>query len=168
MVEQAENHLEEYEVQAARKLLENLVSEIVISTTSIPLATYPQAIKATVPLIDKGKINEAKQDLQLALNTLVVTDRVIPLPVLRAETLLKDAEELSEKKERTEGDNENLESIFTEIQTQLEMAELLGYGKKSDFKTINEELEKIKRKLDGNKSGTGWYDKVKKQISDLF
>lgn len=40
--------------------------------------------------------------------------------------------------------------------------------KKSDFKTINEELEKIKRKLDGNKSGTGWYDKVKKQISDLF
>ncbi|AHI98736.1 hypothetical protein VagYM19_22940 [Vibrio alginolyticus] len=168
VVEQAENHLEEYEVQAARKLLENLVSEIVISTTSIPLATYPQAIKATVPLIDKGKINEAKQDLQLALNTLVVTDRVIPLPVLRAETLLKDAEELSEKKERTEGDNENLESIFTEIQTQLEMAELLGYGKKSDFKTINEELEKIKRKLDGNKSGTGWYDKVKKQISDLF
>jgi len=168
VVEQAENHLEEYEVQAARKLLENLVSEIVISTTSIPLATYPQAIKATVPLIDEGKINEAKQDLQLALNTLVVTDRVIPLPVLRAETLLKDAEELSEKKERSEGDNENLESIFTEIQTQLEMAELLGYGKKSDFKTINEELEKIKRKLDGNKSGTGWYDKVKKQISDLF
>lgn len=168
MVKQAENHLEEYEVQAARKLLENLVSEIVISTTSIPLATYPKAIKAIAPLVDAGKIDEAKHELQLALNTLVITDRIIPLPVLRAETLLKDAEELSEKKDRTEDDNKKLKDLFAEIKTQLEMAELLGYGKKSDFKAITEELKKIEKKSEGSKSGTGWYDKIKKQVSDLF
>lgn len=168
MVKQAENHLEDYEVQAARKLLENLVSEIVISTTSIPLATYPDAIKAIAPLIDTGKIDEAKHELQLALNTLVITDRIIPLPVLRAETLLKDAEELSEKKDRTEEDNKKLEELFTEIQTQLEMAELLGYANKKDMKAINEELKKIKTKSAGQKSGEGWYDKIKNQVSDLF
>ena len=38
-------------------------------------------------MIDEGKLDEAKAELQLALNTLVEVDEVIPLPVLRAELL---------------------------------------------------------------------------------
>ena len=75
-------------MQKARLLVANLASEIVFQTTNVPLATYPNAIKAITPLIDESKLVEAKSGLQAALNTLVVrTEMVIPLPKLRAEQL---------------------------------------------------------------------------------
>lgn len=99
VIKQAKDYLADGEVQKARPLVANLTSEIVISTTNIPLGTYPKAIKAITPLIDDGKVDEAKAALQAALNTLVITtDEVIPLPVARAENLLKDSEKLAEKK----------------------------------------------------------------------
>lgn len=70
-------------VQRARSLLEGLGSEIVFTVTNLPLATYPDAIKAIVPMIDEGRIKEAKVALGLALNTLVLTNHVVPLPILR-------------------------------------------------------------------------------------
>jgi hypothetical protein len=64
---------DEYEIQKARPLVANLGSEIQFRTTSIPLATYPDAIKAVTSLIDEGKLDEAKAALQTALNALVMT-----------------------------------------------------------------------------------------------
>ena len=87
-----------------------------------------------MPLIDAGKIDEAKARLQAALNTLVVTtDDVIPLPKLRAEHLLKQAQELAEKKDRGKEENDKLTKHLQSAREQLQMAELLGYGKKTRF-----------------------------------
>ena len=109
MIGDAEDYIGDGEIQKARALMTNMASEMVFRTTSIPLATYPEAIKAVVPLIDQGKLDEAKAALQVALSTLVVTaDDVIPLPVLRAENLLKNAEALAENEERTVKDNQTL------------------------------------------------------------
>lgn len=168
MIHEAENYLEDGEVQKARPLVANLSSEIVISTTSIPLVTYPDAIKAITPLIDDGKINEAKVGLQGALNTLVVTDEVIPLPVLRAEILLRNAEKLAENAERSDKDDESLVSLLDEARNQIKMAELLGYGDKKSFKPMYEQLDQIEEKTAGGKGGKGWFDKIKQQLSDLI
>ena len=169
MIHDAENFLEDGEVQKARPLVANLASEIVFRTTSIPLATYPAAIKAITPLIDDGKINEAKAGLQAALNTLVITtDGVIPLPVLRAENMLKNAEALAENKERTAKDNETLATLLDEARYQLKMAELLGYGTRKSFKPMYEQLDQIEQKTVGGKGGKGWFDKIKQQLSDLI
>ena len=51
---------------------------------------------------------------------------------------------------------------------QLQMAELLGYGKKTDFKPIYEQIGEIENKSAGGKSGTGWFDKLKQHLADLF
>jgi hypothetical protein len=84
VIQEAKSHLNDGEIQKARPVVANLASEIQYRTRHIPLATYPATIKAVVPLIDAGKIDEAKAGLQAALNTLVVTtDDVIPLPKLR-------------------------------------------------------------------------------------
>ena len=169
MIHDAEEYLEDGEIQKARPLVASLASEIVFRTTSIPLATYPGAIKAVAPLIDEGKIDEAKAALQVALNTLVVTtDDVIPLPVLRAENLLKNAEALAENEERTVKDNETLAEQLAEARNQLKMAELLGYGDKESFKAMYEQLEQIEEKTAGGKGGKGWFDKIKQQLSDLI
>ena len=71
MTDEALDALKHGEVQRARRVLALLASEIVIAVTNIPLATYPAAVKSVVPLIDQGKIEEAKAALQSALSTLV-------------------------------------------------------------------------------------------------
>lgn len=169
MIEEAEDYLEDGEVQKARPLVANLASEIQFRTTSIPLATYPDAIKAITPLIDEGKLDEAGAALQAALNTLVVsTDEVLPLPKLRAERLLKNAEALAENEERTLKDNETLTNLLTETRNQLKMAELLGYGTKESYKPMYEQLDQIEAKTVGGKGGKGWFDRIKEQLSELL
>ena len=168
MTDEALDALKHGEVQQARHVLALLASEIVITVTSIPLASYPAAVKAVVPLIDQGKIEEAKAALQSALSTLVEERSVLPLPVLRAKLLLKRAEPLVEDGQRSEASNERLETLLNEARQQLEMAELLGYGKRKDFEPLYAELKKIKEKTGGGGCGKGWLDEVKAKLSKLF
>jgi len=155
MTDEALDALKHGEVQQARHVLALLASEIVITVTNIPLASYPAAVKAVVPLIDQGKIEEAKAALQSALSTLVEERSVLPLPVLRAKLLLKRAEPLVEDGQRSEASNERLETLLNEARQQLEMAELLGYGKR-------------KEKTGGGGCGKGWLDEIKAKLSRLF
>lgn len=155
-------------IPRARLLVEVLASETQIRTTNIPLASYPAAIKAITPLIDAGKIDEAKTQLQAALSTLVITTDVMPLPKLRAENMLKDAQALSEKKDRRKEDNDKLFADLKGAREQLQMAELLGYGKKQDYQPMYAQLDGIEKSSAGGKSGTGWFDKIKKQMSEVF
>ena len=164
---EAKRELADGQIQKVRALVEALGSEIQIRTTNIPLATYPAAIKAITPLIDDGRIDEAKARLQEALGTLVITTEVIPLPTLRAESLLNDAQVLAAKKDRTKEENDTLANKLEAVREQLQMAELLGYGKKRDYQPMYEQLDGIEKASAGGKSGTDWFDKIKKQLSDL-
>ena len=168
MTDEALDALKHGEVQQARHVLALLASEIVIAVTNIPLASYPAAVKSVVPLIDQGKIEEAKAALQAALSTLVETRSVHPLPALRARLLLKRAETLVEDGQRSEASNERLETLLNEARQQLEMAELLGYGKKKDFESLYAELRKVKQKTAGGGGGKGWLDEIKAKLSKLF
>ena len=168
MTDEALDALKHGEVQRARRVLALLASEIVIAVTNIPLATYPAAVKSVVPLIDQGKIEEAKAALQLALGTLVETLSVIPLPILRAKLLVKRAETLTEDGQRSEASGERLQDLLNEARQQLEMAELLGYGKKKDFEPLYSKLKKVKEKTAGGGSGKGWLDEIKARLSKLF
>lgn len=162
---QARRDLADGEVQKARVLIDALASEVQIRTTNIPLATYPTAIKAITPLIDAGKIDEAKAQLQAALGTLVITTDVIALPKLRAQSLLKEAQTLTEKKDRSKEDDDKLARELQAAGEQLQMAQLLGYGKKSDYKPLYEQIDGIRKASAGGKSGVGWFDKIKKQLA---
>ncbi|WLI91093.1 YfdX family protein [Massilia sp. R2A-15] len=164
----AKRALSNGDIPRARPLVEALASETQIRTTNIPLATYPSAIKGITPLIDAGKIEEAKTQLEMALSTLVVTTEVIPLPKLRAENLLKDAQALAEKKDRSKDDNEKLANQLKSVRAQLQMAEMLGYGKKSDFQPMYAQLESIEKASAAGKSGSGWFAKIRKQVAEAF
>lgn len=168
MTDEALDALKHGEVQQARHVLALLASEIVIAVTNIPLASYPAAVKSVVPLIDQGKIEEAKAALQAALSTLVETRSVHPLPALRARLLLKRAETLVEDGQRSEASDKRLETLLNEARQQLEMAELLGYGKKKDFEPLYAELKKVKQKTAGGGGGKGWLDEIKAKLSKLF
>ena len=165
---QAEDLIEAGRLQEARRLLKNLASETVISVSNIPLATYPDAIKRAAKLIDENKPEDAKRVLQAALNTQVVIDTIIPLPVVKAQEYLKTAEDLAEKKDRTKDDNDRLKSSFDHANDQLQFAQALGYGTKKDFDKMYQQLAEIREKSADNQSGAGWFAKIKASIAELL
>jgi hypothetical protein len=187
--ELAEQFLENGDLQQARVLLSGLASELVMNTISLPLATYPDAIKAIVPLIDQGKIEEAKKGLQAALQTVVVTNKlVVPLPILRAETYITQAEELANTLENPEAkdDSKNREDngvnqtqdpaaqkeqILTKLEharKQLAMSEALGYGIKEDrYQEFEKNIETLETKVRGKESTTGVFTTLKQSLSQF-
>ncbi|HHO56337.1 MAG TPA: YfdX family protein, partial [Trueperaceae bacterium] len=73
---------------AARLLLDSLATELRIKTVSLPLASYPDAMLEAASLIKNDKPEEAKAVILNALNTLVITEEYLPLPVIRAQALI--------------------------------------------------------------------------------
>lgn len=81
--------------------------------------------------------------------------------------MLKVAQTLAEKKDRTNDDNDKLAKNIQGAREQLELGEMLGYGTKKDYKPIYEQLDEISKKSAGGKNGIGWFEKIRKQLSDL-
>jgi hypothetical protein len=165
--DEAADLLEDGEVQKARDILSGLTSEIIIGVTYIPLASFPEAIKAISPLIDQGKMDDAKAALQAAMSTLVVTEQVIPIPILRAEQLLQQAEPLAEKKDRTRDDKQTLQDLLENARYQIKLAKAFGYGEKEDYQRFFDQIEKIAQETSDKKAGKGFFDEVKKSLTEF-
>jgi len=159
--EQVIEALKENRVQDARELIGNLRSETVISVSNLPMASYPDAIKEAVKYIDMENYQEAKAVLQTALSSMIVTKTVIPQPLLNAEKFLSAAEILAEKDDRSDDENRSLDVLLNAANSQLEMAQALGYGTEKTFDGLFDQIEKIKGKTKGGQSGTGFFDKIK-------
>jgi hypothetical protein len=160
--------LENKDIVTARNLIDDLVSEVQINTTSIPLATFPTGIKAIAPLIDEGKIEEAKLGIKNLLSTLVVTKTTIPLPTTRALAMLVEAETLAENKERTDDQDKELNNLLHNASEQLKLGEALGYGDSVLYSALQKQIEEIESKVNSKNSGKGWFDKIKEKISSTF
>jgi len=166
-VKTAQELLDEGEVQQAREILVGLVNEIDLVVTAIPLASYSDGIKAVAKLVDEEKYEEAQEAIYELLSTLKVTRNVIPLPILRAEELLKKADELAAKKDRSEDENNKLAALLSDTRSQLKMAEVLGYGDKKHYKEFYHQIKEIERKTKGGKFGEGFMDTLKKSLADF-
>ena len=160
--QRAEAALDDGRLQDARHMIADLASEHVISVTSIPLATYPAAIKQAAALIHADKPAEAAAALETALSTLVVEDTIIPLPLVRAEALLDSARPLAEKPQRTAGENDRLRRLLDAARVQIELAQALGYATKDDLEALSDELKTIRRKTEGQGFATGLFDRIKR------
>jgi hypothetical protein len=166
VVREARGDLADDRVQHARHALESLASEADIDVAQLPLATYPAAIRAVAPLINAGKIDEAKAALYTALNTLVVVTFIIPLPKARAEAMLSEANQLARKKDRTDQERTRLRSLIEATQRELRLAEALGYGSKESYKPLYAQLDEVRSKTDSGESG-GVLDKVRDSIRNF-
>lgn len=166
--QQAQDLMSQGRIQDARHVLQNLASETVVTVANIPLATYPGAIKEAVRSIDADKTDDAKAILQTALNTQVLTATIIPLPVVSAGDALHEAEALAEKKDRSKDDNARLKASLDKARSQLEFAQTLGYGTKKDFDKLYQQLTEVEDKTADNKSGAGFFTKLKASIADFM
>jgi hypothetical protein len=166
-VKQARDDLSNNHVQEARLLVQNLASEADIHISEIPLATYPVAIRAVAPLIDSGKINEAKAALYTALNTLVIETYVIPLPKIRAAAMLAAADTLANARERKEEDKARIHGLIDTTRHELQLAEALGYGTMENYKPLYAELDEIQKKADSGQSGKNLFDRFRNSLKNF-
>jgi hypothetical protein len=164
VVKEARDDLDKGAVQHARGLLLDLVSEADIQVTSIPLATYPAAIKAVAPLVDAGKTEEAKTVLYTALNTLVTEDFILSLPRIRARAMLTDAQTLAAKSNRKDDENKRLHNLIESARHELQLSEALGYGTKDSYKPLYAQLDDIQKKTGGGQSGKGFFDRIQESL----
>ena len=166
-IKQAESFLRGGKLQSARQILAELASEMRITTTSIPLGTFPLAIKNAETLIDAGKTNEAALVLYEVLNTPVEDIEIMPLPILRAEVLLTEASELEHKEDMTQEKSRVEVLKFADAaKDKLKIAELLGYGGKDDYKILYTAIDELKETMHSEKSVATW-EKVKQMLTDL-
>jgi len=156
----AEAALDDGRLQDARHLIADLASEHVIDVTSLPLATYPAAIKQAAALLHDDKPGEAVVVLETALSTLIVEQTVIPLPLARAEALLARAQPLSENPQRSAEEQGTLQRLLADARIQLDLARALGYTTKADLDALYDALKAIEDKADAKESGKGLFDRL--------
>ncbi|PVA05659.1 YfdX family protein [Thalassorhabdomicrobium marinisediminis] len=179
-----EDLVDDGRLQEARPLMREFASEIVVETTNLPLATYPDALLRATAQIDAGDVETAKRTLATALGTVVVTEETIALPVLRAQLLIDAAEKALGEDEGTAADTDAADSGSTETESadeaaetveaeplspgeyvaaarnQLKIAEALGYGDEDDFEELHENLDELDDKIDAEQDSGGIFDKI--------
>ncbi|NPA11352.1 MAG: YfdX family protein [Epsilonproteobacteria bacterium] len=151
------------EVQAARDIMMNLASELDIYITALPIGSYPIIIKAIVPLIEQDKFDDAKKFLIEALETLVIQKIVIPLPILRAEELIKKANEIANKED---ANKDELKELLAVAKEQIKLAQALGY--QADYDELYEEIEKLEKILGGDESTKDIFKTLKEKLSSIM
>jgi hypothetical protein len=167
---EADKLLNNGQLQEARKILAVLASEMRTTTTSLPFGVLAEAVKKAQSLIEENtdeKTAEASVVLNDALNMLVETTDVMPLPILRAEGYLTEASIVEHTQDlKQEKVRENVLKFTDEAKTQLKQAELLGYGGKDDYQMLYKAIDEIKDTMASEKSAVTW-DNIKKKLAEL-
>jgi hypothetical protein len=159
-----EELLEEGDIQGARHELSPLRDEIVVTTTSLPLGTYPLAIKEAVAELANGNVDQAHTTIQAAMNTIIVSETVFPVSVLMAKDAVERASEMDKSKK------EEVKDTLDFAQQQLQKAELLGYLKdeSSTYEDIQENIATLKEEVEGKNQVEMLYSDLKSQMKTMW
>jgi len=156
--------IDENQIQSARVLLNTLKSEIDVKVVSLPLVTYPDALKLAAKYIHENEIEKAKNVLGIALSTFDENITVIPLPLLKATELVNLSAELSKN-----GKKEEALKYLTAAEDELYIAEKLGYVTESDwsYKTLHSSIKDIEKEIKGKNDAEKLFDKLKEELKDF-
>lgn len=157
--------LRNHKIQTAQALLEPMKDEMVITNTFLPMGTYPNAIKLATKYLVEGKKQEALNTLDIALSTVVMEEAIVPLAIIRTESLLKEASSLDKNKDKAKA-----HELLDAAQEQLEIATLLGYADKASkaYEDMKNQIKAVKKEIDGKNVVEKMYDKAKTSINNLI
>ncbi len=156
--------LKNNDTQAARALLIPLQDEMDIITEYLPMKLYPLATKEAAKALDKGNVAKALAILSAGLNTIVVTQVVIPIPLLVAQDLVIAASKLDKSKKK-----EAL-ALLEAAKAELEKAVLLGYAKpySKEYQNLKKEIEAIEKEIKGKNEVEKLYEHILNSFSKLL
>ena len=159
IVQGAADATKQRHLPGARILLASLVSELRIHTTFLPLATYPAALQQAARLLDQGKNQDAGNVLLTAVNTLVIDDRVIPLPLILAQAAIDAAN----------AQRQNKDAALTLLQTAKNEANRslhLGYmSDDPEYKALDNEISTLESAVKGPNDTSSMFSHLRDRIS---
>jgi hypothetical protein len=137
--------MDDGKIQEAGELLYSLQSEIDITVVSLPLVSYPDALKLASKYIIEKKPNKAKEVLKLALSTFTEVEQIIPIPLINTVDLVASASAIAQ---------ENKEQALKHLalaSEELDKAEKLGYVSKSatTYKQLHELIKNVEKEVKG-------------------
>ncbi len=164
-IARAEKLLKESKVQEARAVLLPLRDELVTTTTYLPMNTYPLSIKLATKFLVDGKKNKALDTLAIGLSTLVDETQIIPLPIIRAESMINMASHADKEK-----DKKKIHALLKASEDQLELAVTLGYSSKNQkiYKDIKNQIIALEKEVDGANKVEPLYKKLIESIKSIL
>jgi tetratricopeptide (TPR) repeat protein len=159
----AESLLKKRYTQDARDILMPLRDELDINTRFVPMAIYPLAIKNALSALNRGDSTASVAILTNAFSMIIDQKVIIPLSLLIAQDLVKEASKLDKSKK-----SEALK-LLADAKEELKKAELLGYTTKnsSDYKALVSAIEGIEKEIKGKNMVEKLYKSINKSFDEL-
>lgn len=128
--------------QKASSVLNKLKSEIDITTINMLFSNYPSGLAKADSLLNAKKTTDAENILYGLLNSLQITQVVLPLPVLRAEALINQAKTVADQNK----DEGKIVNLLENANYQLLLAKEMGYGSfDQEYNVLSGELKDLEK-----------------------
>jgi hypothetical protein len=155
--------LDDGKVQEARALMIPLASEIDITTVSLPLASYPDALKLAAKYVHDNQLEKAKEVLYIALSTFTEVTDVVPIPLLESADLIAAASRVAKE------DKERALKYLDAASDALDVAEKLGYVSESTttYKMLHEQIEEVKKEIKGKNKAEKLFESLAEKLKEF-
>jgi len=155
--------LNKNKVQEARALMLPLQSEIDITTVSLPLGSYPDALKLAAKYVHSHEIEKAKEVLAIALSTFTSVTEVVPIPLLKATDLIAASSAIAKE------DKQRALAYLDAASESLKVAHDLGYVSKSTttYKAMQEQIEAVKKEIKGPNKAEKLFETLKASLKEF-
>jgi len=155
--------LSEGKVQEAGELLFSLQSEIDLTVVSLPLVSYPDALKLASKYIIEEKPSKAKEVLKLALSTFTEVKQIIPIPLINTVELVSISSNIA--KENRDQALKHLAMASDE----LDKAEKLGYISKSTttYKQLHDLIKGVEKEVKGPNKAEKLFEELGDKLKEF-
>jgi len=137
--------MDDGKIQEAGELLYSLQSEIDLTVVSLPLVSYPDALKLASKYIIEEQPSKAKEVLKLALSTFTEVEQIVPIPLINTIDLVAIATDIAK-----ENKDQALKHLALASE-ELDKAERLGYVSKSatTYKQLHGLIKNVEKEVKG-------------------
>jgi len=155
--------LNKNKIQEARALMIPLQSEIDITVVSLPLVTYPDALKLAAKYVHSNELDKAQEVLVTALSTFAKVTEVLPIPLLKATDLIVASSVIAKE------DKTRAIAYLDAASESLNVAEKLGYVSKSTttYKALHEQIDAVKKEIEGPNKAEKIFAKLKESLKEF-
>ena len=150
-------------IQEARALMLPLQSEIDITVVSLPLVTYPDALKLAAKYVHSNELDKAHDVLVTALSTFTKVTEILPIPLLKATDLIVASSVVAKE------DKQRALVYLDAASESLKVAHALGYVSKSTttYKGMQEQIEAVKKEIKGTNKAEKLFETLKSSLKEF-
>ena len=164
LVQQAKKAMSNGYYQKASGLLDQMKSEVEITTVNLPLTSYPKHLEKADSLLKAGQTTGAANILYGLLNSLEINQVVLPIPVLRAEALIAEAQSASMQK----SNKKKTVNLLENADYQLQLAKDMGYGNfDKEYDVLSKQIQDLEQQINNGKTKSDLFSTLSQKVDSF-